>query len=99
MPSGLFNYWPLQFLRTGLYGRSYGYLGGRTTHGYWWSSTAGSATTGRGLGTLTGYVGAHDNNIRGHGFALRCLAQNLNTVSKFFKAPPLFRTGKTLMRC
>ena len=34
------NEWPLQFLRTGIYRRSYGYLRGRTTDGYWWSGTA-----------------------------------------------------------
>ena len=74
MPSGLFNSWPLQFLRTGLYYRSYGYLGARTADGYWWSATAGSATYGRNLGTHTGGVHAQDNYFRGHGFALREVA-------------------------
>ena len=73
MPSGLFNSWPLQFLRTGYYLRSYGYLGARTTPGDWWSSTAGSATYGRYLNTWTGGVNAQVNGFRGYGFALRCV--------------------------
>ncbi len=72
MPSGLFNYWPLQFLCTGYYNRSYGYLDGRTMIGDWWSSVAGSATYGRHLSTWIGNVDTQRNNIRGYGFALRC---------------------------
>ena len=75
MPSGLFNSWPLQFLRTGNYNRSYGYLNDRTTNGNWWSGTAGSATNGRYLGTWTGNVVAQRNTFRGAGFALRCVAR------------------------
>ena len=67
------NAWPLQFLRTGLYRRSAGYLDGRTTNGFWWSGTAGSATNGRYLSTWAGYVNAQGNSFRGHGFALRCV--------------------------
>ncbi len=73
MPSGLFNYWPLQFLRTGNYYRSYGYLYVRMTNGRWWSGTAGSTTYGRNLGTWAGYVYAQSNSFRGYGFALRCV--------------------------
>ncbi len=69
------NAWPLQFLRTGLYDRSYGYLLVRTTDGLWWSGTAGSATSGRYLNTWTGYVYAQSNYFRGFGFALRCVAR------------------------
>ncbi len=69
------NEWPLQFLRTGHYRRSYGYLLVRTTAGYWWSGTAGSATNGRRLSTWTGNVNAQTNGFRGYGFALRCVAQ------------------------
>ncbi len=69
-----YNEWPLQFLRTGYYNRSYGYLHVRTTSGLWWSATAGSATGGRHLNTWTGGVGAQDRNFRGYGFALRCVA-------------------------
>ncbi len=72
MPSGLFNSWPLQFLRTGYYDLSYGYLHARTTDGLWWSVTAGSATYGRYLDTWTGVVYAQIINFRGAGFALRC---------------------------
>ncbi len=74
------NEWPLQFLRTGLYYRSYGYLNGRTTDGNWWSGTAGSATYGRHLATWTGTVYAQGNHFRGNGFALRCEGRNF----KFF---------------
>ena len=69
------NEWPLQFLRTGLYRRSYGYLYARSTHGYWWSGTAGSATYGRYLATWSGNVHAQNNHFRGNGFALRCVAR------------------------
>ncbi len=48
-----------------------GYLGGRTTNGYWWSGTAGSATYGRDLSTWAGNVYAQHNAFRGRGFALR----------------------------
>ncbi len=65
------NEWPLQFLRTGNYRRSYGYLDARTPYGSWWSGPAGSATNGRHLGTATGYVYAQNTNFRGYGFALR----------------------------
>ena len=74
MPSGLFNYWPLQFLRTGYYYRSYGYLRERTMNGSWWSTTAGSAINGRYLSTWTGNVYAQNTNFRGLGIALRCIA-------------------------
>ena len=83
MPSGLFNYWPLQFLRTGFYIRSYGFLTARTTHGYWWSDAAGSATNGRYLGAWPGNVVAQRNGFHGHGFALRCEGRNF----KFFLTP------------
>ncbi len=65
------NEWPLQFLRTGLYHRSYGYLDGRTTGGFWWSGTAGSATHGRTLYAWAGNVYAQNNHFRGFGIALR----------------------------
>ncbi len=67
------NAWPLQFLRTGYYYRSYGYLYARTTNGFWWSGTAGSAANGHLLHTWTGNVHAQSNGWRGHGFALRCV--------------------------
>ncbi len=69
------NEWPLQFLRTGVYTRSYGYLASRTTNGYWWSGTAGSATHGRSLATYPGFVYAQKYHWRGYGFALRCVAR------------------------
>ncbi len=65
------NEWPLQFLRTGIYHRSHGYLHVRTSLGYWWSGTAGSATNGHSLDTWTGIVAAQNNNFRGFGFTLR----------------------------
>ena len=66
------NEWPLQFLRTGLYHRSYGYLRGRTVNGLWWSAPARSATGGRDLDTYTSHVYAQNSYIRGGGIALRC---------------------------
>ncbi len=81
MPSGLFNYWPLQFLRTGHYARSYGNLAARTTDGNWWSDTAGSATLGRRLATWIGNVDAQRNTFRGAGFALRCVGSIFYCIS------------------
>ena len=71
------NEWPLQFLRTGYYRRSYGYLNARTANGIWWSDTAGSATVGRRLLTNAGGVLAQANYWRGGGFALRCVSAAL----------------------
>ena len=67
------NEWPLQFLRTGNYARSYGYLSARAAGGYWWSDMAGLAT-GRYLDTWAGDVYAQHSTFRGYGFALRCVA-------------------------
>ena len=66
------NEWPLQFLRTGYYRFSYGYLNARTTNGLWWSGAASSATYGRYLNAWTGNVNAQNSDFRGFGFALRC---------------------------
>jgi len=65
------NEWPLQFLRTGHYHLSYGYLRARTADGIWWSGTARSATQGHHLSTWVSDVYAQDNSWRGGGFALR----------------------------
>lgn len=65
---------PLNFLRAGYYTRSYGYINARTTGGYWWSSTASSATYGHHLDSWAGTVCAQYSNFRGVGFAVRCVA-------------------------
>ncbi len=65
----------LNFLRTGVYVRSNGLIFGRVTDGYWWSTTAGSATNGHYLDTYPTGVGPQDNNYRGHGFAVRCVVR------------------------
>ena len=62
-------------MRTGYYDRSSGYIVGRVTNGYWWSTTAGSATVGYYLGTSPTYVRPQDNYYRGYGFAVRCVVQ------------------------
>ena len=77
------NEWPLQFLRTGHYYRSYGYLYGRTANGDWWSSTASSAAHGRFLGAWTGIVHAQISTFRGYGFALRGVGKYLNLYSMY----------------
>ena len=70
------NEWPLQFLRTGYYGRAYGSLSAHTTNGYWWLGTASSVTYGHDLGTWAGAVYSQDSSFRGDGFALRCGAKS-----------------------
>ncbi len=67
------NEWPLQFLRTGNYRRSYGYLYGHTTDGDWWSNTASSATYGHILGTWPSNIYTHHSNFGGGGVALGCV--------------------------
>jgi len=78
------NEWPLQFLRTGYYSRSYGYLGERTTYGNWWSDMAGLATLGHYLDTWIGNVHAQLNYFRGLGFALRCGVGKKNVENACF---------------
>ena len=63
------------FLRTGYYYRSGGYIYVRVTYGYWWSTTAGSATYGHYLSTAPTTVLPQDNDYRGYGFAVRCVVR------------------------
>ena len=63
------------FLRTGYYDRSYGYIVERVAGGYWWSPTAGSATNGHYLVTSPTHVVPQNNVYRGLGFAVRCVAR------------------------
>jgi len=69
------NNWPLNFLRTGYYSRSYGYIDARVTNGHWWSTTSGSATYGRYLDTSPSDVTPQRNYYRGYGFAVRCVVR------------------------
>jgi hypothetical protein len=48
--------------------------------GYWWSGTAGSATSGRNLSTWTDLVNAQDNLFRGFGFALRWVSHHYTNI-------------------
>ena len=63
------------FLRTGLYGPSYGFINVRVAAGYWWSTTTGSATNGHSLGTNPTIVDPQNSNYRGYGFAVRCVVR------------------------
>ncbi len=65
----------LNFLRTGRYGRSYGYILERVARGYWWSTTAGSAAYGHYLSTGPTYVNPQGNDYRGYGLAVRCVVR------------------------
>ncbi len=69
------NNWPLNFLRTGHYLPSYGYVYYRTAFGYWWSDTSNSATNGRSLSTYPAAVYPEYNGYRGYGFAIRCVVR------------------------
>ena len=57
----------LNFLRTGHYIRSNGYIYERVTDGVWWSTAAGSATNGHRLATRSAYVYPQSNSNRAHG--------------------------------
>ena len=63
------------FLRTGLYGPSYGFINVRVAAGYWWSTTAGSDVYGHYLATSPTYVNPQGNYYRGYGVAVRCVVR------------------------
>ena len=65
----------LNFLRTGYYGRSNGYIYTRITNGGWWSFTAGSTTHGHNVGTHPTNVDLQDSSYRGFGIAVRCVVR------------------------
>ncbi len=65
----------LNFLRTGLYYRSDGYIGHRITGGYWWSTACGSSVDGHNLNTYPTYAVPQGNDYRGVGFAVRCVVR------------------------
>lgn len=72
---------PLNFLRTGDYRRSNGNIYGRVAGGYWWSTTAGSATYGHNLNTLPTDVYPQYNNYRGNGFAVLVTSLSLSVTA------------------
>ncbi len=65
----------LNFLRTGYYDRSDGYIGNRTAYGYWWSDASNSATGGHTLATYPTAVYPQNYHYRGYGFAIRCVVR------------------------
>ena len=65
----------LNFLRTGYYHRSYGYILERVTNGSWWSTTAGCDVYGHYLDTYPTHVLPQLNYYRGFGFAIRCVVR------------------------
>ena len=65
----------LNFLRTGFYERSNGNVYARVTYGYWWSTTAGSATFGHYLGTDPTSVLPQSHGCRGFGLVVRCVVR------------------------
>ena len=69
------NNWPLNFLRTGFYIRSIGFITERVAAGYWWSTTVGSATRGHSLLTGPTNVTPQFNYSRGNGYAVRCVVR------------------------
>lgn len=69
------SFYSLNFLRTGLYDRSNGYIFIRVTDGFWWSTTAGSDVYGRALGTGPAHVPPQYNDYRGIGIAVRCVVR------------------------
>ena len=64
--------------RSGVYERSDGYVYARVTDGYWWSTTAGSATNGRYLGTDPTGVDPQCNYYRGSGFTVLVTSLSLS---------------------
>ncbi len=66
---------PLNFLRTGYYDRSAGNVSSRTTGSHWWSATSASAADGRFLVTYSALVNPQVIDLRGFGFAIRCVVR------------------------
>ena len=63
------------FLRTGGYYRSNGYMDERAAIGLWWSTAAGSATHGHRLYTYPTAVRPQNLYYRGNGIAVRCVVR------------------------
>ncbi|MBR2709720.1 hypothetical protein IKE72_01415 [Candidatus Saccharibacteria bacterium] len=66
---------PLDFVVSGVYYRSDGTIGNRTTEGSFWSGTAYSATLARSLHSYSAGFYPQDANYRGLGYAVRCVAR------------------------
>ena len=69
------NNWPLNFLRTGYYNRSYGNIHIRTSDGLWWSVANYSNINARRLNTYPSGIVPNGNGSRGTGFAVRCVVR------------------------
>ncbi len=66
----------LNFLRTGSYAYSRGFIFGRTdNYGYWWSTSSSSATRSRFLLTFPSAISPQHGEARGFGFAVRCVVR------------------------
>ena len=63
------------FLRTGQYYRSDGYILAYLTGGHWWLSAVASEINAHHLGTLPTNILTQGNNRRGLGFAIRCVTR------------------------
>ncbi len=70
------NNWPLNFLRTGGYNRSLGYIDSKALTAHWWMSTSGTTSTyARYMRAIPSNVYSQDNYLRGPGFAIRCVTR------------------------
>jgi len=63
------------FLRTGSYSRSEGYINNRVAVGYWWLVINHSSTHNYGLVTGSTYILPQNNYFHGLGFAVRCVVR------------------------
>jgi len=59
----------------GVYNRSNGTINNRTTESSYWSSTANSETNAYNLNSNGTNFNTQNNNYRGNGFPVRCVAE------------------------
>jgi len=65
----------LNFLRTGYYNRSEGYIASRVLSGLWWSDTNSLTTNGYDLYIYPTGIAPQHSDYRGYGFAVRCVVR------------------------
>ena len=68
-------YIPLNFLRTGDYVHSHGYVNTRIVFGLWWSAVASQNSNSYSIYSYPTGVDYHNNASRGFGFAVRCVVR------------------------
>ena len=72
---GRYSLFCFGFPRSGNYNYNSGGLNNRGSNGYFWSSRSNSATNSYNLNFNASNLNPQNNNNKGNGFAVRCVAQ------------------------